>query len=197
VSDNAPRGAPPYQELPEAYRELLQGLFYAQEVFKTKGDAGREGVRIACHAVARFVAVRNENPELAVPFLALRQALLDWERGVDTELLSKEPKERSRSGQAGHLKAIASACLEVLVHRKMPLTEAAGYVARHVQAWPGIGNRAITATTVENWRTEQRAAAPSAKTPFQIMVQDLLSRKDPQAEVERLLREGPPGIPKS
>jgi len=47
VNNDAPRGAPPCKELPDAYQERLEGLFYAQEVFKTAGDAGREGVRLS------------------------------------------------------------------------------------------------------------------------------------------------------
>jgi hypothetical protein len=198
VSDQGPRGAPPFQELDAAYHELMQGLWYAHLVFASKGDAGREGVRIACHAVARFIGVRHENPELAAPLLAMRQALDDWEKGLDTELLTKNPHEmeRSRSGQKRHVKALASACLEVLVG-EMGLDAAARYVARHVSGWPGIGAQEVTATTLQNWRTEERAAPPSVKTPFQVMVADLRSRKDARAEVERLLRDGPPGIPKS
>ena len=64
MSDDAPRGAPPSKELPEAYHQLLEALFYATKVFKTKGDGGREGVRIACRAVTYFMAVGHKNPVL-------------------------------------------------------------------------------------------------------------------------------------
>jgi len=197
VSDQAPRGAPPYQELGDAYHELLQALWYAHQVFASKGDAGREGVRIACQAVVRFIAVRHENPELAAPLLAVRQALQDWENGIETELLAKNPQEmeRSRSGQKRHLKAMASACLEVLGDH-MGLAAAARHVAKHVGAWSGIGAQAVTCTTVQNWRTEERAVPASANSPFWLMVADWRSRENPRAEVERLLRDGPPGIPK-
>jgi hypothetical protein len=48
-------------------------------------------------AVARFIAVRHENPELAAPFLALHAALEDVERGVQPELFSHDPTLRKRS----------------------------------------------------------------------------------------------------
>lgn len=50
VSHDGPRGAPPKKELPEAFRELLEGLYYANDLFETKEDAGREGTVTACHA---------------------------------------------------------------------------------------------------------------------------------------------------
>jgi len=68
---NGPAGAPPWQSLRSANRELLETLYYAFTEFKNKGDGGREGVRLACQAAARFIGVRHENPELAVPFLAI------------------------------------------------------------------------------------------------------------------------------
>jgi hypothetical protein len=117
MNEGPPRGAPPFKSLFSAYRELLEGLWYAHKEFTEKRDAGHEEVRIACQAVARFIAVRHENPELAAPFLAMRQALTDLDNGKETEILSSNPNDmkRSRSGQKGHLKAVASACLELLV----------------------------------------------------------------------------------
>jgi hypothetical protein len=43
-----PRGAPPKKDLPDAYQEFLEGLFYANQVFEYKDDAGRDGITIAC-----------------------------------------------------------------------------------------------------------------------------------------------------
>src|SRR5947208_8002774 len=107
VDQPGPPGAPPnQQELEVAYRELLEALWFAHQVFKKNG---REGVRVACHAVARFLWVRHENPELAAPFLAFRQALFDFDRGVTPELLSRDPasKERSRSSQKENVRCLA------------------------------------------------------------------------------------------
>ena len=193
-----PAGAPTWKSLRSANRELLESLYYAFTEFKNKGDGGREGVRLACQAAARFIAVRHENPELAVPFLAIYQALLDFDRGVQTELLSTEPLQRSRSGQKAHLKRMASACLEVLVKKGEGLEVAAGRVARAVANWPNIGEQEITSTTIENWREAERCRRPgAARRHFDQLCKHILSLNNPKAEIERLLRDGPPDAPKS
>ena len=196
--DEGPRGAPPYQNLEAANAELLTGLWYALHLFKTEDDAGREGVRTACHAVARFIAVRHENPELAAPFLAMRQALIDRDRGVESELLSRTgAKERSRSGQRVHLHRLASVCLEVLVEVNESLENAAAYVARHVNKWPGIGPQELTGNTIQNWRERERREFGPERAKFDALRSELLQRENPKAEVDRLLSGGPPGIPES
>jgi hypothetical protein len=198
VVDEGPRGAPPYQNLETAYAELLTGLWYALHLFKTENDAGREGVRTACHAVARFIAVRHENPELAAPFLAIRQALIDLDSGVESELLSRRgAKERSRSGQRVHLHRLASVCLEVLVEMNEPLEIAANYVARNVNRWPGIGPQEVTGNTIQNWRERERREFGPERAKFDVLRAELLQLDNPKGEVDRLLRGGPPGIPES
>jgi hypothetical protein len=192
-----PAGAPPWQSLRSAYKELLEGLYYAFTQFKNEGDSGREGVRLACHAVARFIAVRHENPELAVPLLALHQALVDRDRGVQTELLATEPMQRSRSNLKAHLKRMASACLEILVKKAVPLEVAAKQVARGVAKWPNIGEQQITAKTIRNWREMERSRSGPLRNHFDKLCSHILSLDDPKAEIERLLRDGPPDAPKS
>ena len=198
VVDEGPRGAPPYQDLEAAYAELLTALWYALHLFKTKNDAGREGVRTACHAVARFIAVRHENPELSAPFLAMHEALIDLDKGVEAELLSRTgAKERSRSSQRAHLHRLASVYLEVLVETNEPLEIAAQYVARHVNKWSGIGPQEITGNTIQNWRERERRDFGPERAKFDDLRGELLRLENPKGEVERLLRAGPPGIAES
>ncbi len=193
VDQPGPPGAPRIQQkLESAYRELLEALWFAHQVFKKDG---RDGVRVACHAVARFIWVRHENPELA----ALRQALLDFDRGVMPELLSRDPasKERSRSSQREHVRCLASPCLEVLVELGEPLEQAAAHVARRVSRWAGLGRLTVTARTVQNWREAHRASEQTARRHFESIRDYILSLSNPRAEVERLLSEGPPDVPES
>jgi hypothetical protein len=198
VVDEKPKGAPPYQGLEVAYAELLTGLWYAAHLYKTEGDAGREGVRTACHAVGRFIGVRHENPELAAPFLGMRQALVDFENGVQSGLLSRgEPKERSRSGERAHLHRLASVCLEVLVEMKEPLGVTADLVARHVNRWPGVGPQEVTGTTIQNWRERERREFGPERALFDSLRAALLQTDNPKGEINRLLHGGPPGIPES
>jgi hypothetical protein len=196
---SGPRGAPPKMNLPDAYRELLTNLHYASGVFQEKGDTGREGIVIACHAVARFIAVNHENPMLAAPFLALRAAIIDLQNDIGNPILSKAAVDvpRSRSQLKMHLKVTASACLEALVECGEELEPAASRVARRVAQWPGIGSQKITAVTIKNWRDNERSRAVDRRKSFDLMRKDLLSRPNPQEAVETLLQTGPPGIPQS
>jgi len=198
-NESGPRGAPPKLELPDAYRQLLENLYYANEVFKNKGDSGREGIAIACRAVTQFIMVRHENPELAAPLMALRSALIDAEKGIKSPILYPEAGDgsRSRSSVKKHLIAVASVCLEVLVENGDKLDEAASIVARRVANWPGLGDQNVNGRTIRNWREQQRALSADERKGFDRMKSDLLSHPDTRREVENLLKNGPPGIPKS
>jgi hypothetical protein len=186
-------------DLPDAYRQLLENLYYANEVFKNEGDSGREGIRIACRAVVQFIMVRHENPELAAPLMALGSALIDVEKGIKSPILYPEASDgsRSRSSLKKHLITVASVCLEVLVERGDRLDEAATIVARRVANWPSLGDQNVTASTIRNWRDQQRALPVEERKSFDRMKRDLLSRPEARRELEALLRNGPPGIPKS
>jgi hypothetical protein len=186
-------------ELPDAYHQLLENLYYANEVFRDKGDSGREGIRIACRALAQFIWVRQENPELAAPLMALGSALIDVEKGIKNPILYPEASNgsRSRASMKKHLITVASVCLEVLFESGDTLDEAATMVARRVANWRGLGDQTITAGTMRNWRDQQHALPADERKSFDRMKGHLLSRPEPRKEVEALLRKGPPGIPKS
>jgi hypothetical protein len=194
-----PRGAPPKKDLPDAYRELLEALFCANHIFEEKEDCGREGIVIACHAVARFIAVNHENPLLVAPLLAMRAALLDLQKGVTNPIIdpSSGDGRRSRSSLKKHAITVAGACLEALVELRDPVDEAASRVARYAAEWRGMGDQPVTATTVKNWRNQQRGLPPGERKTFDLMRKDLLTCGDTRGEVEALLHNGPPGIPKT
>jgi hypothetical protein len=95
-----------------------------------------------------------------------------------------------------HMGSVQRHCIACHCNCRLSLEEAAAHVARLVAGWSGIGAQKVTATTVQNWRTEERAEPSGANTAFQLMVMDLRSRSNPRAEIERLLRDGPPEMPK-
>lgn len=156
ANHGGPRGAPPKKDLPDAYRELLEALFYANKVFDEKEDCGREGIVIACHAVVRFIAVNHENPLLVAPLLAMRAALLDLQNGIANPIIdpSSGDGRRSRSSLKKHAISLAAVCLEALVELGDPVEEAASRVARHAGEWRGMGDQPVTANTVKNWRNQ-------------------------------------------
>ena len=165
----SPPGAAPLKPLDVAYRELLESLWYASEVFKNEGDGGLEGAKLACHAVARFLWVRNENPELAAPFLTLFTSFRDLEQGVEPPLFSNSPrlKERDRSSQRKHLQMLAAVALEVLMKTGVLLEEAGREVAPAVNGWPGFRAQKVTWETVRNWRDQIRSSEDPRNQQFQ------------------------------
>ena len=199
VNHGGPRGAPPKKDLPDAYRELREALFYANHVFEEKEDCGREGIIIACHAVARFIAVNHENPLLVAPLLAMGAALLDLQKGVTNPIIDSSSGDgrRSRSSLKKQIISVAAVCLEALVELGDPVDEAASRVARYAGGWRGMGDQLVTATTVKNWRNQQRALPAEERKTFDLMRKDLLTCGDTRGEIEALLHNGPPGIPKT
>ncbi len=199
VSHDGPRGAPPKKELSAAFHELLEGLYYANILFEEKEDAGREGIATACQAVARFIAVTHQPPLLAAPLLALRGAILDLEQGVSNPIIDLDEGNavRARSSLKKHASAVAAVCLEALVELGDPVEESAARIARHVGNWRAIGKQPISANTIKNWRNSFRALSTDERMPFDLMRTDLLKLKDARPEIERLLRDGPSGTPKT
>lgn len=191
----APRGAPPQLPLPDAFQELCQNLYYATQVYSEEGDAGRKGIEIALRSVVRFLAVNHVSPELAAPLLAMRGALLDLDKGVSNPIITGEMTQRSRSTLHLHAKMVTAACLEVLVELGGPLDETAAYVARSVGKW--LPQQTITATTVRNWRDEQRALPVNERRPFDLLVKDLMQAANSRLEIERILTDPSAiGLPK-
>jgi hypothetical protein len=197
VSD-APAGAPPFKGRIAAERELLEALWYASQTFREEGDGGLEGCKIACRGVARFLAVRHRNPELAAPFLALHAALQDVDRGVPPELFSTDPtlRKRSRSSHRKHLQMLASVALDVLMLLGDIQDHAAREVARAVQRWPSMEPSSVTPLTIKNWRNQILAQSPAERAHFDQLRAYLVARPDPRDEVAKLLAE-PPGVAKT
>ncbi len=195
---DSPAGAPPFKGHRAAYRELLESLWYASDRFENEGDGGLEGAKLACHAVARFIAVRHENPGLAAPFLMIMQSFNDLEAGLDPPLFSKDVKlrERERSSQRKHLQMLAAVAMEVQVELGIQLKDAARQVAAAVQNWPAFGAQKVTGTTVRNWRDQVRRQSDPRNCQFQKLRDHLLARPDPPTEIKMLLRH-PPGVPTS
>jgi hypothetical protein len=199
VSHDGPPGAPAKKDLPEAFHELLEGLYYANLLFETKGDAGRDGIKTACHAVVRFIAVTHQSPLLAAPLVALRAAILDLEQGVSNPIIDLDGGHgsRSRSALKKQANAVAAVCLEVLVELGDSLDESAAMVARKAGRWWVMGDQEVTKHTVKNWRNALRGATVDERAAFELMRSNLLICENPRQEIERLLRDGPPGIPKT
>ncbi len=192
----APAGAPPFKDFEAAYRELLETLWYSCHEFENEGDGGLAGAKLACRAVARFLAVRHENPRLAAPFLTIMQSFADLERGLDPPLFSKnvKPRERDRSSQRKHHQMLAAVATEVL--RKLGTQDAAQQVAAAVQKWPAFSAQTVTSTTIRNWRDQVRRPRDPRNVQFQQLRDHILGQPSPVAGVRRLLRQ-PPGVPTS
>jgi hypothetical protein len=198
----APAGAPPFKSHRRAYRELMEKLWYAADLFRNEGDGGLDGARTACLAVKDFIAVRHENPELAAPFLAIAQAFEDLEQGVAPDLFSTSvtPRQRSRSSEHRRLQILAASLLDVLIYLDKIADSPRGrdrlasMVAGHVRDWPGMER--AKAITIINWRDQIQKRPASEQQQFEAIKHHILSHPDPQSEVANLLKD-PPGASKT
>jgi len=206
VSHDGPPGAPPKKDLPEAFRELLENLNFANHLYETDEDVGRKGIVTACHAVARFIAVTHQPPLLVAPLLAIRAAILDLEQGVRNPIIDLDGGKgrRSRSAPKKQAFMLAAVCLEVLVELGDPVDEAptqGAPKANRLRNNPGQkvrqNNLEISQNTVKNWRNVLRGAPANERAAFDQMRSYLLTCDNARAEIDKFLRDGPPGLPKT
>ncbi len=193
-----PGGAPEYEHLLPAKRKLLENLWLAQKAFNDEPDGGVEGCKLACKAIVRFIGVRHENPELAIPFMQICSAFEDIQRGVDPDLFSrsKEPRPRSRSSQRKHAQLIAASCMEVLMRKGESKDFAARKVARSVVDWPFMKSEKLTEITIINWRDQIRNQSDRRNSQFNLICDHILKQSAPVGFVEQILKDGPIGSPR-
>ncbi len=185
----------------EAEREFLETLRQAAWIFQKEKNGRFLGSIVACQAVARFIYQRGMGAELAGPFLQIAVAFKDLETGGKPRLFSKktEPdKERERSPERKHIQMLAAVTLEVLVKLGDSAKgtsdgqgSAAAKVAQHVSRWPGMAKQEITGLTVINWR---KRLSRNKNKEYRNLTEKMLAEPEPRSTVERLLRNGPPGL---
>lgn len=199
---NTPAGSPPFKAHRRAYRELMQKLWYANELFRNEGDGGLEGAKTACLAIKDYIAVRHENPELAAPFISIAQAFEDLERGITPEIFSTDvrPKKRPRSSEHRRLQIFAAALLDVsmVVENSAPASrnrdQVASWIADSVRRWPGMTR--VDAVTVINWRDQMHKKPWHEQQQFDAIRSHLLGLSNPRLKVEEILKY-PPGAAKT
>jgi hypothetical protein len=116
------------------------------------------------------------------------------ERGGKPRLFSKKlspVKERDRSPERKLSQTLAAVALEVLVKFGDELDPAADKVARHLNNWPGMQVQDVHGNTVIAWRKEQHRLK---KPEFDKIFKAVMNEPHPCAEIERLLKHGPPGL---
>ena len=92
---------------------------------------------------------------------------------------------------------LAAVAMEVLMELGTGWKDAAWQVATAIQKWPGFYAQTITWTTVRNWRDQVRTQTDQRNPQFQQLRDHILGQADPGAEVRKLLRHSPPGVPTS
>jgi len=189
----------------EIEAEFAETLRQAAYIFETEKNGRFLGSIIACRAVVRFIHRRDGAAELAGPFLQIAAAFEELERGGKPRLFAKKTipkKERERSPERKHMQMLAAALLDVSMQLKSKdagvwseekKAATADRVARHVNDWPNMENQQVTGRTVIGWRNNQKGLSEAARRPFDTVVAQILGAETPQAEVDRLLRYGPPG----
>ena len=86
---------------------------------------------------------------------------------------------------------LAAAALEVFIKLGDELEPAAAKVARHVNKWPGMAPQDVHSNTVIAWRKQQHRMK---KPQFSRIINAVMSAPNPRAEIEGLLKKGPPGL---
>jgi hypothetical protein len=192
-------------------QEFAETLRQAAYIFEKEENGRVQGSIFACRAVARFIHQRDGGAELAGPFLQIAAAFEERERGGNPRLFSKKSapeKERERSPERKHIHMLAAAVLEVLMRltpRKSDIwaedsrkrDSAANKIALHINKWPSMKAQRVTGRTVIAWRNQQRSLSKGDRKLFDTLVRKILDEPNPQQTVERLLRNGPPGLWKS
>jgi hypothetical protein len=192
-----PPGAPAYQELSQAYDQLIASLWRAYETYRNEGDGGLKGCMLACQSVKHFIGVGHLAPEIAVPFLQVEKAFDDVMNGRSPELFSKErdDRPRSRSGYRKHEQLWAAVCLEMLHRWGDRLEPAAAKVARHVANWSYMKGDTINVVTIINWRKDMRRLSDPRHHQYLIICSDVDQRQDSRQLIQEVLRAGPPDMP--
>jgi hypothetical protein len=195
LSSEPPEG-PPARVAPDPIeRNFAENLRAAAWIFQNEKDGRFKGSILACRAVVVFINLRGGAVELAGPFNEIAEAFEALYHGGNPTLFVKrtEPrKERSRSPERKRSQMLAAACLEVLIKLKSfdNPKQAGAHVARGVGSWPTLAGAKVSATTVRDWRKSQRR---QGALKFQRIVDAILAEPNRRAEVDRLLRVGPPG----
>jgi hypothetical protein len=174
-------------------REFAETLRQAAWIFEKEKDGRFQGSIVACRAVARFIYQRGGGAELAGPFIRIKEAFEDLEKGGKPTLFSKKTvtnKERSRSPERKVIQRLAAAALEVLHRLGDPVDISSDKIARHVNGWRGMDAQEVTGATVVAWRKQ---LSRTKSKEFRILVEQTLAEPDPRSTIGGLLRNGPPG----
>jgi hypothetical protein len=183
--------------LDDVEREFAETLREAAWIFEKETNGRFRGSITACLAVVRFIKLRGGGAELAGPFVRIAEAFADLEKGGKPALFLKKAsprKERDRSPDRKVIQRLAAVALEVLSKQGVDLKVAAGHVARAVNSWPGMSQQDVKDVTVINWRKQQQRLNNPYCNEFELTAKVMLDAPNPRAEVEKLLKQGPPGL---
>ena len=197
VGRSRPGDAAGYRTLQEANDDLLTGLFLAHNVYKSAGDNGLEGAKLACQQIGWFMRCRWENPELAAPLLTMSVAMTDRQKKgeqVYPEIFEPEllPPRKLRSSYGHYCKMFAAALLHAARILKSPLKKTAEMMAIKIGKWPAFANIEITANTLINWRTSEKEKEPSKRKQFDRLVAVIVKDPRPKLIIDQFLKDGPP-----
>jgi len=138
-------------------REFAETLRQAAWIFEKEKDGRFLGSIVACRAVICFINRRGGGAELAGPFIRIKEAFEDLEKGGKPKLFSNKTvpnKERSRSPERKVVQRLAAAALDVLHQLGDPLDISASKIARNVNGWRGMDAQEVTGATVIAWRKQ-------------------------------------------
>jgi hypothetical protein len=192
---NPPLGALPFMPIEAAYRNLMQELFYAHDLFKSKGDGGVIGCITGCEAIIHFLRARHENPELGNVFIQIMKAFKSAQEGKYSEQFEVRrpdttPKSRARSQSRlrRDQRLWAAVCAEMRMKWGASREEATAKVARYVAKWPYMKDSRTTALTIRNWRNDFSQASHPAHQQYLLICNHVLARPDARDYLDGVLK---------
>ena len=178
-------------------QQLVTTLRQAAFIFENEKNGRIQGAIVACDAVAKFIYQRGGAAQLAGPFLQIKAAFEELDKGGKPRLFAKKSdpeKKRERSPERKHVHMLAAAALHVLVKLGEARTIAANEVAEYVAKWPGMSVQTIKGKTIIGWRDQQLRLPPKEQQSFRTLTEKMLQTQKSREIVNDLLRNGPPGM---
>ena len=151
-------------------------------------------------AVKRFLEIDPIVAQSGVirPIAIVASTLRDVTLGGKPEILRASDKAENRPGGMSRLIArqgTAAACVQILVHHKMPVEDACKFVLRELEKQSQInteGKRPVTWETVRRWREEMGSRNPAASlSVYQGISAELLKALGPDGNLEKAKKAVP------
>jgi hypothetical protein len=156
------------------------------------------GAILSLSALGKFVHDSDGAPELWSPLAQIIEGFKDLERGIVAPIFNPvgDPLERDKSSQRKWHHLWAAVLLELAVEQGKNRQQAAKRIAEYVNKWAALKNQMISGDTIIYWRKKLKESSKDERVEFDRLCKSLRDDPNRESTLKRVLREGPPGLPK-